>query len=92
VGAEVVILIVLAFAFIVMKLIQGDSDRKRRMERSERLLRDKAASGGFSERKKWDEFAEEHGSYLGSESSEDVEPARDSEISDTSPFKKNAEE
>ena len=43
-GIEVVILIVLAAAFIIMKVIQGDSERKRRIERSERLLRDKAAN------------------------------------------------
>ena len=63
VSLEVVILVVLAAAFVVMKVIQGDMDRKRRLERSERLLRDRAATGGFSEKKKWDDFAEEHGSY-----------------------------
>ncbi len=72
-GAEVVILIVLAAAFIIMKVIQGDSERKRRIERSERLLRDRAATGGFSEKKKWDDFAEEHKSYVEPESVEKVE-------------------
>ena len=71
---EVVILVVLAAAFVVMKVIQGDMDRKRRLERSERLLRDRAATGGFSEKKKWDDFAEEHGSY---EDPEADEPADD---------------
>jgi hypothetical protein len=94
VGAEVVILIVLAAAFIIMKVIQGDSERKRRIERSERLLRDKAASGGFSEKKKWDDFAEEHESYVGSESVEKVELDSDgeSESGDDSSFKENPHE
>ena len=70
---EVVILVVLAAAFIVMKVIQGDMDRKRRLERSERLLRDKVATGGFSEKKKWDDFAEEHGSYEDPDAEEPVD-------------------
>jgi len=92
VGAEVVILIVLAAAFIIMKVIQGDSERKRRIERSERLLRDKAATGGFSQRKQWDDFAEEHESYLEPESVENVEPDGDSESVDDSSFKENPHE
>ena len=91
-GAEVVILIVLAAAFIIMKVIQGDSERKRRIERSERLLRDKAATGGFSQRKQWDDFAEEHESYLEPESVENVEPDGDSESVDDSSFKGNPHE
>ena len=91
-GAEVVILIVLAAAFIIMKVIQGDSERKRRMERSERLLRDKAATGGFSQRKQWDKFAEEHESYLEPESVENVEPDSDSETDGDSSFKENPHE
>ena len=88
-GAEVVILIVLAAAFIIMKVIQGDFERKRRIERSERLLRDKAATGGFSQRKQWDDFAEEHESYLEPESVKNVEPDGDSESVDDSSFKEN---
>ena len=90
-GAEVVILLVLAAAFIIMKVIQGDSERKRRIERSERLLRDKAATGGFSQRKQWDDFAEEHESYLEPESVENVELDSDgeSESGDDSSFKEN---
>ena len=88
-GIEVVILIVLAAAFIIMKVIQGDFERKRRIERSERLLRDKAATGGFSQRKQWDDFAEEHESYLEPESVENVEPDGDSESVDDSSFKEN---
>ena len=91
-GAEVVILIVLAAAFIIMKVIQGDSERKRRIERSERLFRDKAATGGFSQRKQWDDFAEEHESYLEPESVENVEPDGDSESVDDSSFKENPHE
>jgi hypothetical protein len=92
VGAEVVILIVLAAAFIIMKVIQGDSERKRRIERSERLLRDKAATGGFSQRKQWDDFAEEHDSYLEPDSVENIEPDGDSESLDDSSFKENSHE
>ena len=88
-GAEVVILIVLAAAFIIMKVIQGDSERKRRMERSERLLRDKAATGGFSEKKKWDDFADQHGSYVEPESVENVEPDSETEPSCDSSLKEN---
>ena len=88
-AVEVVILIVLAAAFIIMKVIQGDSERKRRIERSERLLRDKAATGGFSLRKQWDDFAEEHESYLEPESVKNVEPDGDSESVDDSSFKEN---
>jgi hypothetical protein len=92
VGIEVVILIVLAAAFIIMKVIQGDSERKRRIERSERLLRDKAATGGFSQRKQWDDFAEEHKSYLEPESVGNVEPDGDSESVDDSSVKENPHE
>ena len=89
-GIEVVILIVLAAAFIIMKVIQGDSERKRRIERSERLLRDKAATGGFSEKKKWDDFAEEHESYLEPESVENIELDSDGESEGDSSFKENS--
>ena len=91
-GAEVVILIVLAAAFIILKVIQGDSERKRRIERSERLLRDKAATGGFSEKKKWDDFADQQDSYLEPESVENVEPDGDSESVDDSSCKENPHE
>ena len=91
-AVEVVILIVLAAAFIIMKVIQGDSERKRRIERSERQLRDKAATGGFSQRKQWDDFAEEHESYLEPESVKNVEPDGDSESLDDSSFKENSHE
>ena len=91
-GIEVVILIVLAAAFIIMKVIQGDSERKRRIERSERLLRDKAATGGFSEKKKWDDFAEEHESYLEPESVENVELDSDGESEGDSSCKENPHE
>ncbi len=91
-GIEVVILIVLAAAFIIMKVIQGDSERKRRIERSERLLRDKAATGGFSEKRKWDDFAEEHESYVEPESVEKVELDSDGESEGGSSFKENPHE
>ena len=34
--------------FIVLKIFQSESDRKRRLEREEKKLRDKAATGGFA--------------------------------------------
>ena len=45
---EIVFLVVLAGAFIVLKIFQSDSERKRRLEREERKIRDKAAIGGFA--------------------------------------------
>ena len=45
---EIVILVVLAGAFVVLKIFQTESERKRRLEREERKIRDKAATGGFS--------------------------------------------
>lgn len=51
---EVVILVVLAGAFVVLKIVQSDTERKRRLERAQRDLRMKAATGGFAP-KKWDE-------------------------------------
>ena len=51
---EVVILVVLAGAFVVLKIVQSESDRKRRLDRAQRDLRVKAATGGFAP-KKWDE-------------------------------------
>ena len=51
---EVVILVVLAGAFVVLKIVQSDTERKRRLDRAQRDLRMKAATGGFAP-KKWDE-------------------------------------
>ena len=68
---EIIVLLLLAAVFVVLKLLQGDVERRRRLDRQHRLLRDKAATGGFSERKKWDEFAEEHGNYLPSGEAEE---------------------
>ena len=51
---EVVILVVLAGTFVVLKVIQSESERKRRLDRAQRDLRVKAATGGFAP-KKWDE-------------------------------------
>jgi hypothetical protein len=57
---EVVILVVLAGAFVVLKIVQSESDRKRRLDRAQRDLRVKASTGGFAP-KKWDEpETEEH--------------------------------
>ena len=51
---EIVILVVLAAAFVVLKVLHSENERKRRLERAERNLRVKAATGGFAP-KKWDE-------------------------------------
>ena len=51
---EIVILVVLGGAFVVLKIIHSENERKRRLERAERNLRVKAATGGFAP-KKWDE-------------------------------------
>ena len=45
---EIVILVGLAGAFVVLKIFQTESERKRRLEREQRKIRDKAATGGFS--------------------------------------------
>lgn len=76
---EIIILLLLAAVFVVLKLLQGDVERRRRLDRQHRLLRDKAATGGFSERKKWDEFAEEHGTYQSPEEGEGEEEHDDEE-------------
>lgn len=51
---EIVLLVVLGGVFVVLKVIHSENERKRRLERAERDLRVKAASGGFAP-KKWDE-------------------------------------
>ena len=76
---EIVVLVILAGAFVVMKMVQGDMERKRRLERSERLLRDKAATGGFSEKKKWDDFTEEQESLLIPETTDSLDGSVDSD-------------
>ena len=45
---EIVLLVVLAGAFIVLKIFQSESERKRKLEREERKIRDKAATVGFA--------------------------------------------
>ena len=51
---EVVILVVLAGTFVVLKIVQSETERKRRLDRAQRDLRVKAATGGFAP-KKWEE-------------------------------------
>jgi hypothetical protein len=48
---EIVLLVLLAGAFIVLKIFQSESERKRKLEREERKIRDKAATGGFATNK-----------------------------------------
>jgi len=49
---EIVALVGLAAVFVVLKVLQSEGERKRRLERAERDLRVKAASGGFAP-KQW---------------------------------------
>jgi hypothetical protein len=51
---EIVILVVLGGAFVVLKVLHSESERKRRLDRAQRDLRMKAATGGFAP-KEWDE-------------------------------------
>ena len=51
---EVALLVGLAAIFVVLKVLQSETERKRRLDRAQRDLRIKAASGGFAP-KKWDE-------------------------------------
>ena len=50
---EIVALVGLAAVFVVLKVLQSEGERKRRLERAERDLRVKAASGGFAP-KQWE--------------------------------------
>ena len=50
---EIVALVGLAAVFVVLKVLQSEGERKRRLERAERDLRVKAASGWFAP-KQWE--------------------------------------
>jgi hypothetical protein len=52
--SEIIILVVLAAGFVILKIFQSESERKRRLEREEKKLRVKAASGEFAP-KKWNQ-------------------------------------
>ena len=82
---EVVILVVLAGAFVVLKIVQSESERKRRLDRAQRDLRMKAATGGFAP-KKWEE------PDSGEEEPEAGEDAQASPEEDEEPDSKNPEE
>jgi hypothetical protein len=45
---EIVILVVLGGAFVVLKVLHSENERKRRLDRAQRDLRIKAATGGFA--------------------------------------------
>ena len=51
---EIVILVVLGGAFVVLKVLHSENERKRRLDRAQRDLRMKAATGGFAPRE-WDD-------------------------------------
>jgi len=48
---EIVLLVVLATGVVILKIFQSESERKRRLDREERKIRDKAATGGFASKK-----------------------------------------
>ncbi|MDC1005778.1 hypothetical protein OAQ34_09135 [Opitutales bacterium] len=48
---EIVLLVVLAAGVVILKIFQSESERKRRLDREERKIRDKAATGGFASKK-----------------------------------------
>ena len=45
---EIVLLVVLGGGIVVLKIFHSESERKRRMEREQRKIRDLAATGGFA--------------------------------------------
>ena len=49
--SEIIILVVLAAGFVVLKIFQSEVERKRRLEREQKKIRDKAATGGFAPKK-----------------------------------------
>ena len=55
---EIVLLVVLGGGIVVLKIFHSESERKRRMEREQRKIRDLAATGGFAP-KKWKPETEE---------------------------------
>ena len=55
---EIVILVILGGGIVVLKIFHSESERKRRMEREQRKIRDLAATGGFAP-KKWNSETEE---------------------------------
>jgi hypothetical protein len=82
---EIVILVVLAAAFVVLKVLHSENERKRRLERAERNLRVKAATGGFAP-KKWDE------PESGNDESEGDEDEREDPEEDEEPDSEGSEE
>jgi len=74
---ELVLLVVLAGAFVVLKVLHSENERKRRLERAERNLRVKAATGGFAP-KKWDE-PESGNDESGGDEDEQESPEEDEE-------------
>jgi len=80
---EIVLLVVLGGAFVVLKVLHSENERKRRLERAERDLRMKAATGGFAPQK-WDEPEEKNpqgepqGNGGGEDDRENADPAQDS--------------
>ena len=82
---EIVILVVLAAAFVVLKVLHSENERKRRLERAERNLRVKAATGGVAP-KKWDE------PESGNDESEGDEDEREDPEEDEEPDSEGSEE
>ena len=82
---EIVILVVLGGAFVVLKIVQSESERKRRLDRAQRDLRMKAATGGFAP-KKWEE------PESGEDESEEGDDEQDSPEEDEEPDSEGPEE
>ncbi|MBT7649869.1 MAG: hypothetical protein HN553_02715 [Opitutae bacterium] len=61
--SEIIILVVLAAGFVILKIFQSESERKRRLEREEKKLRVKAASGEFAP-KKWNQPVSEESNKI----------------------------
>ncbi len=72
---EIVLLVVLAGAFIVLKIFQSESERKRRLEREEKKIRDKAANREFAPKNLYvqtEKIREEQGDNSEQDSSENI--------------------
>ena len=82
---EIVILVVLGGAFVVLKVLHSENERKRRLDRAQRDLRMKAATGGFAP-KKWEE------PESGEDESEEGDDEQDSPEEDEEPDSEGPEE
>jgi hypothetical protein len=68
---DIVIVVVWGGAFVVLKVLHSENERKRRLDRAQRDLRMKAATGGFAP-SEWTD--PESGEEDGDEQEEEPEP------------------